>query len=77
MPNIRSQTQDSLYWGKIVDGIAIALDQEGLGMVIISENRADNFVNILNPNGILGLIGVVKSLLPCCLRYTVLVCRWC
>ncbi len=27
-------------------------------MVIISENRADNFVNILNPSGILGLVGV-------------------
>lgn len=58
MPNIRSQTQDSLYWGKIVDGIALALDSEGLGMVIVSEHRADNFVNILNPNGILGLVGV-------------------
>lgn len=41
-----------------MDGIALALDQEGLGMVIISENRADNFVNILNPSGILGLVGV-------------------
>lgn len=58
MPNIRSQTQDSLYWGKIVDGIALALDEEGLGMVIISEHREDNVVNILNPEGILGLIGV-------------------
>lgn len=58
MPNIRSQTQDSLYWGKIVDGIALALDQEGLGMVIISEHRADHFVNVLNPDGLLGLIGV-------------------
>ncbi|NQX48274.1 LacI family DNA-binding transcriptional regulator [Paenibacillus tritici] len=58
MPNIRAQTQDSLYWGKIVDGIALALDQEGLGMVIISEHRTDNFVNILNPAGLLGLIGV-------------------
>lgn len=58
MPNIRSQTQDSLYWGKIVDGIALALDNEGLGMVIVSEHRADNFINILNPNGILGLVGV-------------------
>ncbi|GGG12645.1 LacI family transcriptional regulator [Paenibacillus albidus] len=58
MPNIRSQTQDSLYWGKIVDGIALALDNEGLGMVIVSEHRADNFVNILNPSGLLGLVGV-------------------
>ncbi|KUP21022.1 LacI family DNA-binding transcriptional regulator [Paenibacillus sp. DMB5] len=58
MPNIRSQTQDSLYWGKIVDGIALALDEQGLGMVIVSEHRADNFVNILNPGGLLGLVGV-------------------
>jgi len=58
MPNIRAQTQDSLYWGKIVDGIALALDNEGLGMVIVSEHRADNFINILNPSGILGLVGV-------------------
>ena len=58
MPNIRSQTQDSLYWGKIVDGIALALDQEGLGMVIVSEQRTDNFSNILNPGGLLGLVGV-------------------
>ncbi|MFD1908673.1 substrate-binding domain-containing protein [Paenibacillus rhizoplanae] len=36
----------------------MALDQEGLGMVIISEHRADNFVNVLNPDGLLGLIGV-------------------
>lgn len=64
MPNIRSQTQDSLYWGKIVDGIALALDQEGLGMVIISEHRADNFANVLNPDGLLGLIGVGQISTP-------------
>ncbi|OKP82750.1 LacI family transcriptional regulator [Paenibacillus helianthi] len=58
MPNIRAQTQDSLYWGKIIDGIALALDQEGLGMVIVSEHRADNFIHILNPGGLLGLVGV-------------------
>ncbi|MNC36210.1 HTH-type transcriptional regulator DegA [compost metagenome] len=27
-------------------------------MVIVSEHRADNFINILNPNGLLGLVGV-------------------
>lgn len=58
MPGIRSQTQDSAYWGKIIDGIALALDDRRLGMVIVSEHRADNFVNILNPAGLLGLIGV-------------------
>lgn len=64
MPNIRSQTQDSLYWGKIVDGIALALDQEGLGMVIISEHRADHLANVLNPDSLLGLIGVGQISTP-------------
>lgn len=58
MPNIRSQTQDSVYWGRIIDGIALALDAEGVGMVIISEQRPEHFAHVLNPNGILGLIGV-------------------
>ncbi|SET88496.1 LacI family DNA-binding transcriptional regulator [Paenibacillus sp. NFR01] len=58
MPNIRAQTQDSLYWGKIIDGIALALNREGLGMVIVSDDRADHLVTLLNPEGLLGLIGV-------------------
>lgn len=58
MPNIRFQTKDSLYWGKILEGISQTLESEGLGMVIVSEQRMDNFANILNPSGILGLIGV-------------------
>ncbi|AWB45458.1 LacI family transcriptional regulator [Paenibacillus sp. CAA11] len=58
MPNIRFQTKDSLYWGKILEGISQTLEAEGLGMVIISEQRMDNFANVLNPSGILGMIGV-------------------
>lgn len=58
MPNIRFQTRDSLYWGKILDGISARLEEVGLGMVIISEQSIDHFLHILNPNGILGLIGV-------------------
>ncbi|MDT9726231.1 LacI family transcriptional regulator [Xylanibacillus composti] len=58
MPNIRFQTRDSLYWGKILDGISARLEEIGLGMVIISEQSIDHFLHILNPNGILGLIGV-------------------
>lgn len=58
MPNIRFQTKDSLYWGKILDGISARLEEAGLGMVIISEQSIDNFLHVLNPNGILGLIGV-------------------
>lgn len=58
MPNIRFQTKDSLYWGKIMEGISRELEQKELGMVIVSESRVDSFVNILNPSGILGMIGV-------------------
>ena len=58
MPNIRSQTRESLYWGKIMEGISLQLEEEGLGMVIISEQSVDSVLDILNPNGILGLIGV-------------------
>lgn len=58
MPEIRFQTKDSLYWGKVLDGILLRLEQEALSMIIISEQRMDNITNVLNPSGILGLIGV-------------------
>ncbi|MGF7048878.1 LacI family transcriptional regulator [Paenibacillus sp. DS2015] len=64
MPNIRFQTKDSLYWGKIMAGISSQLDEEGLGMVIISEQSVDSFLNILNPDGILGMIGVGQISTP-------------
>lgn len=64
MPNIRFQTKDSVYWGKIVEGISGALEDLGLGMVIISEQSVDNFVNIINPEGILGLVGVGQISTP-------------
>ncbi|MDQ6421216.1 LacI family DNA-binding transcriptional regulator [Paenibacillus sp. LHD-117] len=58
MPNIRFQTKDSVYWGRILDGISEKLEAEGRGMVIVSEQSVDHFVHFLNPNGLLGLIGV-------------------
>jgi LacI family transcriptional regulator len=64
MPNIRSQTRESLYWGKIMEGISLQLEEEGLGMVIISEQSVDSFLDILNPNGIFGLIGVGQISTP-------------
>ncbi|AOZ93119.1 LacI family DNA-binding transcriptional regulator [Paenibacillus crassostreae] len=64
MPNIRSQTRESLYWGRIMEGISMQLEEEGLGMVIISEQSVDSFLDILNPNGILGLIGVGQISTP-------------
>lgn len=60
MPNIRFQTKDSLYWGKIMEGISRELERKGLGMVIVTESRVDSFVHVLNPSGIFGMIGVGK-----------------
>lgn len=64
MPNIRFQTKESLYWGRILDGIAARLEEGGYGMVIVSEQSVDHFMHFLNPNGILGLIGVGEISTP-------------
>lgn len=64
MPNIRFQTKESLYWGRILDGIASRLEEDGYGMVIVSEQSVDHFLHFLNPNGILGLIGVGEISTP-------------
>jgi LacI family transcriptional regulator len=64
MPNIRFQTKESLYWGRILDGIASRLEEDGFGMVIVSEQSVDHFLHFLNPNGILGLIGVGEISTP-------------
>jgi len=64
MPNIRFQTKESMYWGRILDGIASRLEEDGYGMVIVSEQSVDHFLHFLNPNGILGLIGVGEISTP-------------
>jgi LacI family transcriptional regulator len=58
MPNVRSQHRGSPYWGRIVDGIMQAIRARGLGMVIVTEHSAENLLQILNPSGMLGVIGV-------------------
>lgn len=58
MPNIRFQTKDSVYWGRILDGISARLEMRGIGMVIVSEQSIDGLLHVLNPHGLLGMIGV-------------------
>lgn len=58
MPNTRFQNKESLYWGKILEGISEELDVRQLGMIIVSESRAEDFMHVLNLEGILGMIGV-------------------
>lgn len=58
MPNVRFQTKESLYWGRIIDGISAELEKRGIGMIILSEQNADHLTGFINPEGILGMIGV-------------------
>lgn len=64
MPNIRFQNKESLYWGRLLEGISRELEAQKLGMIIISEPRFDNFMSVLNPEGILGMIGVGQIATP-------------
>jgi len=61
MPSIRFQTKDSLYWGKIVDGVSMALEKAGCGMVLLSEQNVDQVLPILNPKGLSGMIGIGET----------------
>lgn len=58
MPNIRFQTKESLYWGRILDGISAELQKRDIGMAILSEQNADRLTGLINPDGIMGMIGV-------------------
>ncbi len=58
IPNVREQNRQSLYWGRIIDGITDALEEHRLGMMIVTEQITDNFTRLINPDGLLGLVGV-------------------
>ncbi|WP_083521076.1 LacI family DNA-binding transcriptional regulator [Alicyclobacillus kakegawensis] len=58
MPNVRFQHRGSPYWGRIIDGITQAIRARGLGMIIITEHSAENLLQVLNPDGLLGIVGV-------------------
>ncbi|WP_027091170.1 LacI family DNA-binding transcriptional regulator [Cohnella thermotolerans] len=58
IPNVRYQNRHSFYWGRIIDGITNGLEEHQLGMMIVTEHITDNFTKLINPAGVLGLIGV-------------------
>ncbi|WP_020619229.1 LacI family DNA-binding transcriptional regulator [Paenibacillus daejeonensis] len=58
MPNIRFQTKDSAYWGRILEGISEKLETGGMGMVIVTEQSVEHFIHLLNPEALAGMIGV-------------------
>lgn len=58
IPNVRYQTPESHYWGRIIDGVNMSLEEQGFGVMMVTEHNTDNFLSIINPQGILGLVGV-------------------
>jgi LacI family transcriptional regulator len=58
MPNIRFQNKESQYWGRILDGISAKLEEKGLGLLIVSEQGIDQFLDMMTPSRIMGMIGV-------------------
>lgn len=58
IPNVRYQNRQSVYWGRIIDGVSQALESAHLGMMIVTEQTADRFSQLINPDAVLGLIGI-------------------
>jgi len=66
MPNVRFQSMDSLYWGRILDEIAVELEKKNMGMMIVTDFSSDNFLQFINPQGLIGILcvgGMSSSLL--------------
>ncbi|MCL6442975.1 MAG: LacI family DNA-binding transcriptional regulator [Alicyclobacillus sp.] len=58
LPNVRMQHRQSSYWGRIIDGIIDALKRHDLAMITVTEHAPEDFLRVLNPQGVLGIIGV-------------------
>ncbi|EES73700.1 sugar-binding domain protein [Paenibacillus sp. oral taxon 786 str. D14] len=58
LPNIRYQLRDSVYWGRIVDGITQELQMNGSRAVVITDQTADSFLSLVDEDNIQGFIGV-------------------
>lgn len=58
IPNVRDQNRQSSFWGRIIDGITAGLEEHHLGMMIVTEHHTDNLTKLINPEAVLGLVGV-------------------
>ncbi len=58
LPNVRYQFLDSVYWGRIVDGITQELEEAGARTVVITDQTADSFLSLVHQDNIQGFIGV-------------------
>jgi len=58
IPNLRGQTKDNPYWGKILEGITESAEKMGLNLIIITEQLSEHLFSALNQQGLLGYICV-------------------
>ncbi len=58
VPNVRFQTRQSYYWGRIIEGAQEELDERGIGSMLVTEQITSQFSTMINPRGVMGLIGV-------------------
>ncbi|MBO2944393.1 LacI family DNA-binding transcriptional regulator [Paenibacillus sp. F411] len=58
IPNVRFQTKDSLYWGRVMNGVTDALEAEGVHPVVITEFNDELFTHIIQVDKVMGLIGI-------------------
>ncbi|WP_271751460.1 LacI family DNA-binding transcriptional regulator [Cohnella sp. JJ-181] len=58
MPNVRFQSRESHFWGRIVDGVAVALSERDIGVLMVTENYSERSLKSINPQALLGLVGV-------------------
>lgn len=58
MPNVRFQDSKSGFWGKIVFSVSTELENLGKRIMMLTEQNAEGLTKIINPDAILGLIGV-------------------
>ncbi|MFC0212319.1 LacI family DNA-binding transcriptional regulator [Paenibacillus chartarius] len=58
MPNVRFQDSKSGYWGRIIAGVSSELEKLGARILMLTENNAEGLTKIINPDAILGLIGI-------------------
>ncbi|MFC0334324.1 LacI family DNA-binding transcriptional regulator [Paenibacillus sepulcri] len=58
VPNVRYQTRHSYYWGRIIEGVQLELEERGIGMILVTEHIRSQFANMINPRGVMGIIGV-------------------
>jgi len=58
MPNVRFQTRESSYWGRLLNGITDAIESMKIGMVIVTESNISDITTVINPSSIMGVISI-------------------